>query len=189
MSGYGARRWDIRIDRKKGPIAQNLPSSCSEFLTMSDAYLTRAIPNRHVEELRNQTPRVDNALPASTYIKGRVDELKRDTDQLKDYYREIASAMVRLDDSCFEEFGRMDQRLYRIEESMENLTSIMEKQAQSVREIQEMVEEVLDHAKGGRNGHRPTVHWALDPPNGEEPQGRGGSSDESERQFETNEEF
>ena len=153
---------------------------------MSDHHSTRTVPNRRVAELRNQAPSANDALPASTYIRNRVDELKQDADHTKECLREIASAMVRMDDMCFEEFGRIHQRLYYIER---NLVKIAEKQAQSTREIQELMEEVLDRVQGGGDTRRPTVHWALDPPNGEEPQARGGSSDEEERRFETNEDF
>jgi len=146
-------------------------------------YSTCNIPNHRVGELRN------NVTPASVYIKDRVDELKQDTNQLKDSLREMAGAIVRLDDTCFEEFGCFDQRLHRIKENIQSLMSVVEKQAQSAWEIQDLMEEMLDRVQEDRGDHHPTVHWALDLPNGEEPQGRGGSSSTSERQFDMNEDF
>jgi hypothetical protein len=153
---------------------------------MSDHHSTRTGPNRRVAELRSQAPSTNNALPVSTYIRSRVDELKQDADHTKECLREIASAMVRVDDMCFEEFGRVHQRLYYIEQ---NLVEIAEKQARSTREIKELMEEVLGRMKGGSDARRPTVHWASDPPNGEEPRGKGEPSSGSERQFNTNEDF
>ena len=62
-----------------------------------------------------------------------------------------------------------------------------EKQVQSTWEIWDLIEKGLDHAQ--KSDSVPMVHWALDMPNGEETQGHGESSDESKRQFETNEDF
>ena len=146
----------------------------------------RAVPNRRVGELRSQGTRGDNVLPASTYIKNRVDELKQDAEQLKDSHREMASAIVRLDDTCFEEFGRIDQQLRRIDE---NIANIVEQQARSMQEIHDVMKEILGCMRDSREAHHPTVSWGLVPPNGEEPQGRGGSSSASERQFDMNEDF
>ena len=146
----------------------------------------RAVPNRRVGELRSQGARGDNVLPASTYIKNRVDELKQDAEQLKDSHRKMASAIVRLDDMCFEEFGRIDQQLRRIDE---NIANIVEQQARSIQEIHDVMMEVLGRMRDGEEAHRPTVRWSLVPPNGEEPQGRGGSSSASGRQFDMNEDF
>jgi len=49
--------------------------------------------------------------------------------------------------------------------------------------------EVLGRMRDNEEAHHPTVRWGLVPLNSEEPQGRGGSSSASERQFDMNEDF
>ena len=127
-----------------------------------------AVPNCHMGELCSQGTRGDNMLPASMYIKDQVDELKQDAEQLKDSHREMASAIVHLDDMCFEEFGCIDQQLCHIDE---NIANIVEQQAQSMKKIHDMMMEVLGCMQDSEEAHHPTVCWSLVLPNGEEPQG------------------
>ena len=145
---------------------------------MSDNYSTRAVPNRR-----------DDMLPTSTYIKNRVDELKQDAKDTKECLRETANAVVRLDEMCFAELGRIDRQLLRIEKGIQDLTGIAERQAKYIEGIHSLVKETLEQTQAEEDHHHPTVRWGLVPPNGKEPQGRGGSGSGSERQFDMNEDF
>lgn len=98
----------------------------------------------------------------------------------------MANATVRLDDMCFNEFGRIDRQLGRLEEGIQSLTEIVEKQAKYIEGIHNLVKEALEQV---RKEEDHTARWGLVPPNGEEPQGRGESGNGSELPFDTNEEF